>query len=112
LRAAQPPTRLLPLPLAGGGWGEGKCYRAICSERFRQACLAQDRIGGVAAWNSDRDGEVSFGDRAVPDFVASLALADKKTAGAAQQIPQRLVELRRHSRSGWFGFAQRSDLQK
>ena len=29
-----------------------------------------------------------------------------------QQIPQRLVELRRHSRSGWFGFAQRSDLQK
>ena len=66
----------------------------------------------MTAWNSDRHREVSLGDRATPDFVAALALADEIAPCGAQKVAQRFVELRRHLRGGGFRFAERRDLQK
>jgi hypothetical protein len=43
-------------------------------------------VGRVAAGNADRHGDISLGDRAVPDFVAALALPDLRAAGGAQQV--------------------------
>ena len=91
--------------------GTSPCNRAR-SERFRQSGLTQDSIGGVSARNADRHGKISFGNRAVPDFVTAAPLPDQRAAGGAQQIPQRAIELRRHSACGRFGFAQRGNLQE
>jgi hypothetical protein len=66
----------------------------------------------MTARNSDRHREVLFGDRAMPNFVTSPALPDEGAAGRAQQIPQRTVELRRHSDTRRLGFAQRRDLHE
>jgi hypothetical protein len=66
----------------------------------------------MSAWNPNRYGEIPLGDRASPDFVTTLALANQKTAGAAQQIAQYFVELRGHLRSSRFDFAQCRNLQK
>ena len=82
------------------------------SERFGQASLTQNRVGGVAAGNPDRNRKVSLCDRAVPDFVAASPLPDEPAAGRAQQLPQGSVELRRHSADSRLGFAQGSDLQE
>ena len=59
----------------------------------------------MAAWDADRHREIPLGDRAALDFVAALALANKRAAGGAQQFSQRAVELRRHLRYGGLGFA-------
>ena len=45
-------------------------------------------------------------------LVATTSLPDEGAAGGAQQVPQRAVELRRHSDRGRFGFAQCGDLQE
>jgi hypothetical protein len=39
-------------------------------------------------------------------------LPHEDAAGVAQQVPQRAVELRRHSDRSRFGFAQCGDLQE
>jgi hypothetical protein len=44
--------------------------------------------------------------------VAALSLANERAARGAQQVAQGPIELRRHSGSGRFGFAQRGDLQE
>jgi hypothetical protein len=53
------------------------------SKRLGQPSLAQDRVGGVATGNADRHGKIPLGDRAMPDFVAALALPDKRATGGA-----------------------------
>jgi hypothetical protein len=45
-------------------------------------------------------------------LVAAAALPHEDAAGVAQQVPQRAVELRRHSDRSRFGFAQCGDLQE
>jgi hypothetical protein len=72
----------------------------------------QKRAGGVSAGNADGHGEVSLRDWAVPDFVTAAPLPDQRATGGAQQVPQRAIELRRHSAGSRFGFAQRGDLQE
>ena len=84
-------VQLAPSPQPASGRGRKN------SERLRQSGLAQNGVGGVAARDADRHREVSSGDRAVPDFVAALALSNHGAAGSAQQVPQRPVKLRRHS---------------
>jgi len=49
-----------------------------------------------AAWDTDRHGEITFSDRAVPNFVAALALPDQRAAGGPQQVAQRAIELLSH----------------
>lgn len=66
----------------------------------------------MATRNADRHREVSPGERAALDLVAAAALPHEGAAGGAQQVPQRAVELRRHSDHGRFGFAQCGDLQE
>lgn len=82
------------------------------SERLGQSRLAQNGVGGVAARDADGHREIPLGDRAVPDFVAALALPDERAARFTQQIAQRPIELRRHSGCRRLGFAQSGDLQK
>ena len=53
------------------------------SEGLGQPGLTQDRIGSVAAWNADGYREIPLCDRAMPDFVASLALPDERATGGA-----------------------------
>lgn len=59
----------------------------------------------MSARNSDGHREVSASDRAMPNFVAALALSDHSAAGTAQQFTQRSVELRRHLCGDGFDFA-------
>ena len=66
----------------------------------------------MPARDSNRNGEIGSGDRAMPDFVAASALPDHGAAGGFQQFAQRPVELRRHSRGRGFCFAQGRDLKK
>jgi hypothetical protein len=75
------------------------------SERLGKSGLTQDSVRGVTAGNADRYREVSLRDRAVSDFVAASALPNQSTTCGAQQIPQRAIELRRHSARSRFGFA-------
>jgi hypothetical protein len=56
-------------------------HSTFASKRLRQPSLAQDRVGGVATGNADRYGKISLGDRAMPDFVAALALPDERATG-------------------------------
>lgn len=56
--------------------------------------------------------KLRFVNRAVPDLVASFALADKEATGRAQDFPQRPVERRSRSGCNRFCFPQRSDLQE
>ena len=70
--------------------------RLLVLKGFGQSGLPQDGVGGVAARDADRHGEIPLCDGAMPNFVAALALSDKNTARAAQQFAQGLVELRRH----------------
>ena len=89
-------------------WGAGEFWRY--SERLGQARLTQDSIGGVTAGNTDGHSEIPLRDRAVPDFVAALALPDERASRRTQQLPQSAVELRSHSGGGRFGFPERCDL--
>ncbi len=66
------------------------------SKRLRQSGLSQYRVGGVAAWDSDRHGEIGFGYRTVPDFVTTFALSNQVAASSRQQITQQSVERRSH----------------
>lgn len=77
-----------------------------------KASLTQDGIGSVPTGNANGHREISLGDRAVPDFVTALALPYHSTTRRSQKIPQRPVELRRHSSAQRLGFAQGGDLQK
>jgi len=68
--------------------GSGSDFEAITgavSERLRQARLAQDGVGGVAAGDADRDRKIPFGGRAVPGLVAAFALPDESAAGSASR---------------------------
>jgi len=115
----------MPYMGAGSGWEKrlgrrdfhppllgGRVAGRARSKRLRQSRLAQDGIGGMAARNADRHGEIPLGDRAMPDFMAALALPDQSAAGGAQQVAQGPIELRGHSGRGGLGFAQRGDLQE
>jgi hypothetical protein len=82
------------------------------SKSFWQADLTQDGIRRVTARYSNRHGKVSLGNWAAPDFMAAFALADHEATRTAQEIAQRFVKLRSHSGRGWFGLAQRRNLQK
>jgi hypothetical protein len=58
-------------------------------------------------WVPDGYGKAALRDRAVPDFMAPLALADEGTsccAQQAQQAPQFAIELLSHLRCSWLGF--------
>lgn len=79
---------------------------------FREAGLAQDCVGGMTARDADRHREIATRDRAVPDFVAPFALPDEGAARGAQERAKLSIELRRHSRSGWFGFSKGRNLQE
>ena len=86
--------------------------RLQVSKRLGQTRLTKDCIGSVATRNADRHGEISFRDRAMPNFVAAVALPHENATRGTQQIAQRLIKLRRHSGCGRLGFAQRGDLQE
>jgi hypothetical protein len=80
-------------------------------KRLREPSLPQNGIRCVPTRNPDRHGEISSGDRAMPDLMAALALADKSTPGSTRQIPKSAIELRGHSGGHELGFAQSGDLQ-
>ena len=56
----------------------------LASKRLRQSGLTQDRVGGMSAWDSNGDCEISRGYWTMPDFVTAFALPDKRTACSAQ----------------------------
>ena len=64
----------------------------------------------MPARDADRNGEIPLRDRAAPDFVAAPALPHERTPGGAQQVTQRPVEGRRHSRR--LRFAQSVNLNE
>jgi hypothetical protein len=59
---------------------------SLLLKRLRQPGLAQDGISSVATGNIDGHRKISLRDRAVPDFVATAALADQRATGGAQQL--------------------------
>ena len=65
----------------------------------------------MAARNSNRHRKISPRDWTVPDFMASLALADQNASHGAQQLPESAVELRSHLGGNELSFAQGGDLQ-
>src|SRR5579872_2463898 len=88
--------------------GSPEAIHALASKRLRQSGLTQDCICRVPAWDADGHRETPFRDRAIPDFVAALALPDEGATCRPQQLAQRLVELRRHSIHAAAGSASRS----
>src|SRR5689334_224135 len=72
------------------------CSIATYSKRLGQPGLTQDGVGRVAAWNTDRHCEITLRQRTGPDFMAALALPNKRAAGCAQQVSRRAIELRGH----------------
>ena len=70
-----------------------------------QARLPQDAVRRVAACNAERNRKVSLCNRAIPDFVTALALADQRAACRPKQLSQCAVELGRHSGGQRFCFA-------
>src|SRR6185437_9116820 len=53
------------------------------SKSLRQSGLTQNCIGGVAARNAQGDRKIPPGNRAVPDFMAALALPHQGAARGA-----------------------------
>lgn len=49
-------------------------------EMFRQSCMLQDGVGGMAGLYLSVDDEIQLGDRAVPDFVIALSWAHESAA--------------------------------
>jgi hypothetical protein len=84
----------------------------LTSKRLRQTRLAKNGVRGVSARDSDRNGEISTGDRTAPDFMAASSLPDERTAGLSQQISQEAVERLRHSGRRGHRFAQGDDLDE
>lgn len=62
------------------------------SEFFVDARLFQNRVGGMAAFDVVRNGKIDVGYRAIPDFVASLAMPHKRATCIFQNFKQPTVE--------------------
>ena len=66
------------------------------SEGLGEAGLTQNGVGRVTARDTDRHGEASLRNRALPDYVAAASLADQRTTGFPKKLPEFPIELRRH----------------
>ena len=81
-------------------------------EGFRQPSLPEDCVGRMPAGYADRHREIASRDRAAPNFMAALALANEFATGRQQQFAESSVELGCHSGGGPFSFTQRRDLKE
>ena len=68
-------------------------------ERFRQPGLLEDRVGRNSIAGVRRYRKIPARDRAVPDFVTSLALAHEPAARISQELGQPAIQRTRHDGS-------------